>query len=59
MKKILILSAVIGDLLESSLKRKLGIKDLGNMFPGHGGVSDRLDSLLFVSMIFAAFCVCL
>ncbi len=57
--QILILSAVIGDLLESSLKRKLEIKDLGNMFPGHGGVSDRLDSLLFVSMIFAAFCVCL
>ena len=48
-------AAIIGDLAASLLKRKTGVKDFGKIFPGHGGVMDRLDSLLFVAPIVALF----
>lgn len=44
---IVAISSNVGDLVQSNIKRHTGIKDMGNIIPGHGGILDRLDSFIF------------
>ena len=52
MGPLIAVAATVGDLTESMLKRDVGLKDMSGILPGHGGMMDRLDSVLMCAPVF-------